>query len=446
MTTLSFPPDFLWGAATAAYQIEGAWNEDGKGESIWDRFSHTPGKIHNGDTGDMACDHYHRWREDVALMKNLGLKAYRFSIAWTRILPAGRGAVNAAGLKFYSDLVDALLEAGITPYVTLYHWDLPQTLQDEGGWPNRATAEAFAEYAEIVTRALGDRVKNWITLNEPWVSAQIGYREGRHAPGHTDLAESLAASHTLLLAHARALPVIRRNSPGASVGITLNLGPQVPASTSFADRREASLADGFVNRWFLDPLTGRGYPLDVAQQLGARLDFVQPGDLEKIAAPIDFLGVNYYTRTIARASIPERENAPQTIFRGAEITDMGWEVYPQGLYNLLGRLHFDYNFPAYYVTENGAAFPDQLDATGQVNDSARTRYIQRHVQMLHKTIQAGIPLQGYFVWSLMDNFEWDKGYSMRFGITYIDYVSQRRILKQSGIEYQQLIRANAVEA
>jgi len=323
---------------------------------------------------------------------------------------------------------------------------LPQTLQDEGGWPNRATAEAFAEYAEIVTRALGDRVKNWITLNEPWVSAQIGYREGRHAPGHTDLAESLAASHTLLLAHARALPVIRRNSPGASVGITLNLGPQVPASASFADRREASLADGFVNRWFLDPLTGRGYPLDVAQQLGARLDFVQPGDLEKIAAPIDFLGVNYYTRTIARASIPERENAPQTIFRGAEITDMGWEVYPQGLYNLLGRLHFDYNFPAYYVTENGAAFPDQLDATGQVNDSARTRYIQRHVQMLHKTIQAGIPLQGYFVWSLMDNFEWDKGYSMRFGITYIDYVSQRRILKQSGIEYQQLIRANAVEA
>ncbi|GAB4502828.1 MAG: GH1 family beta-glucosidase [Anaerolineales bacterium] len=443
-SSLSFPSQFVWGAATAAYQIEGAWNEDGKGESIWDRFSHTPGKIANGESGDVACDHYHRWREDIALMKSLGLKAYRFSIAWARILPTGRGAVNPAGLKFYSDLVDALLEAGITPYVTLYHWDLPQPLQEAGGWPERATAEAFVEFTEVVTRALGGRVKNWITLNEPWVSAQIGYREGRHAPGHTDLAEALTASHTLLLAHARALPVIRRNSPGASVGITLNLGPQVAASPSFADRREAFLADGFVNRWFLDPLTGRGYPQDMAQALNCALDFVQPGDLEAIAAPLDFLGVNYYTRTIARASSPD--NAPQTVFRGEEITDMDWEVYPQGLYNLLGRLHFDYNFPAYYVTENGAAFPDQVDASGQVNDAARTRYLQRHAEMLHKALQAEIPLRGYFVWSLMDNFEWDKGYAMRFGITYIDYATQRRIIKQSGYWYQQLIRANAIEA
>jgi len=446
MTTLSFPPDFVWGAATAAYQIEGAWNEDGKSESIWDRFSHSPGKIFNGDTGDIACDHYHRWREDLALMKSLGLKAYRFSIAWTRILPAGRGKVNPAGLKFYSGLVDALLEAGITPYVTLYHWDLPQTLQDAGGWPNRATAAAFVEFAEVVSRALGDRVKNWITLNEPWVVAQIGYREGRHAPGHTNLAESLAASHTLLLAHANAVPVIRRNSPGTRVGITLNLGPQVPASTSFPDRQESARLDGYVNRWFLDPLAGRGYPQDTAAWLNCTLDFVQPGDMEAIAAPLDFLGVNYYTRTIVRAALPENQNAPQTVFRGEEITDMDWEVYPQGLYNLLGRLHFDYAFPAYYVTENGAAFPDQVDAAGQVHDSARARYLERHVRMLHKAIQAEIPLRGYFVWSLLDNFEWDKGYSMRFGITYIDYAGQKRILKESGRLYQRLIRANAVEA
>jgi len=442
-SSLSFPHNFVWGTATASYQIEGGWNEDGKGESIWDRFSHTPGKVFNGDTGDQACDHYHRWREDVALMKSLGLKAYRFSIAWTRIQPAGRGAPNAAGLKFYSDLVDALLEAGITPYVTLYHWDLPQSLQDEGGWPNRATAAAFVEYVNIVTRALGDRVKNWITLNEPWVSAHVGYREGRHAPGHTSLEESLKTGHHLLLAHAAALPVIRRNSPGASVGITLNLGPQVPASLSAADRAEAFFADGYVNRWFLDPLSGRGYPLDAAQKLGTRLDFVQPGDLEQIAAPIDFLGVNYYTRTIIRSA--QSENAPQSVFRGAEITDMDWEVYPQGLYNLLGRLHFDYGFPAYYVTENGAAFPDEVSSDGRVHDAARARYLQSHAHMLHKAIQAEIPLRGYFVWSLMDNFEWDKGYSMRFGIVYVDYATQRRIIKDSGNWYGQLARANTLE-
>ena len=280
-----FPKNFVWGTATASYQIEGAWNEDGKGESIWDRFSHTPGKVRNGDTGDVACDHYHRWREDVALMKELGLKAYRFSIAWPRILPAGRGDVNQAGIDFYSELVDALLEAGIEPWVTLYHWDLPQALQDEGGWPARATAEAFVEYADVVSRALGDRVKNWITFNEPWVSAFVGYRDGRHAPGLTDQDAAVAAAHHLLLAHGQSVPVIRANSPGANVGITLNLTPQEPASPSLADRKLATWTDGYINRFFLDPLVGRGYPQDIVDSFGTDMNFIQPGDMDAIPVP-----------------------------------------------------------------------------------------------------------------------------------------------------------------
>jgi beta-glucosidase len=443
---ISFPKDFIWGAATAAYQIEGAWDEDGKGESIWDRFCHTLGKIANGDTGDVACDHYHRWREDVALMKELGLHAYRFSISWPRLLPEGRGRVNAAGLDFYSRLVDALLEAAIEPFITLYHWDLPQALQDQGGWPARATAEAFVEYADLVTRKLGDRVKHWITLNEPFVSAIIGYYlEGRHAPGHSDLDEALAAAHHLLLAHGWAVPVIRRNSPGAQVGVALNLSGQTPASPSAADRAAAWQQDGVINRWFLDPLSARGYPEDIVRHYGNPMDFVQAGDLEAIAAPLDFLGVNYYARGVVRSRlVTEAENAPRTVFPNPKRTEMGWEVYPEGLYELLGRLHFDYRFPALYVTENGAAYPDQIGPDGQVDDPLRVAFFKAHLTAAVRAIAAGVPLRGYFAWSLMDNFEWAHGYSKRFGLIYVDYQTQRRVFKTSAQWYRRVIAANSV--
>ncbi len=441
----TFPNDFVWGAATASYQIEGAWDEDGKGESIWDRFSHTPGNVDNGDTGDVACDHYHCWRDDVTLMKELGLKAYRFSIAWPRILPNGRGEVNQAGIDFYSQLVDALLDANIEPYVTLYHWDLPQPLQDEGGWPARMIVDAFSEYTDVLSRAFGDRVQNWITLNEPWVSAFVGYRDGRHAPGHTDLSEAVAASHHLLLSHGQAVPIIRSNCLEANVGITLNLTPQEPASPSVADRNLATWIDGYINRWFLDPLVGRGYPHDVVKGFGNAMGSVRPGDLEAIATPIDFLGVNYYTRNIARADdISEKDNAPRRVFRGDEITEMDWEVYPKGIYNLLGRLHFEYAFPSIYITENGAAFRDEIGPDGQVDDPARLSYIKRHLEMIHKAIQIGAPVKGYFAWSLLDNFEWGFGYTKRFGIVYVDYQTQQRIPKSSAKWYQQVINDNAV--
>jgi beta-glucosidase len=442
---ITFPEGFIWGVATAAYQIEGAWDEDGKGESIWDRFSHTPGKIAHGDTGDVACDHYHRWREDVALMKGLGLQAYRFSMSWPRLLPEGRGRVSAAGLDFYSQLVDALLEAEVEPFVTLYHWDLPQALQDQGGWPVRATAEAFVEYADLAARKLGDRVKHWITLNEPFVSAMVGYLEGRHAPGHSDLDEALAAAHHLLLAHGWAVPVIRRNSPGAQVGIALNLSGQIPASPSAADRAAAWQQDGIKNRWFLDPLSGRGYPADIVQHYGNPMDFMQAGDLEAIAVTLDFLGVNYYVRGVVRSNVvAEAENAPRTVFPNPERTEMGWEVYPEGLYELLGRLHFDYRFPALYVTENGAAYPDQIGPDGQVDDPLRVAFLKGHLAAAARAIAAGVPLRGYFAWSLMDNFEWAHGYSKRFGLIYVDYPTQRRVLKTSAHWYRRVIAASAV--
>ena len=440
-----FPKEFIWGAATASYQIEGAWNEDGKGESIWDRFSHTPGNVRDGDMGDVACDHYHRWREDIALMKEMGLKAYRFSIAWPRIIPNGIGQVNQAGIDFYSHLVDALLEANIEPFVTLYHWDLPQALEDEGGWHTRKSVNAFVEYSDVVSRILGDRVKKWITLNEPWVSAFVGYEEGRHAPGVKDPQAALAASHHLLLAHGRAVSVILRNSPDAQVGITLNLLQVMAASNSTADRAAAYFDDGRINRWFLDPISGRGYPLDMVRDYRTEMGFVQAGDLEQIATPIDFLGVNYYMRGISRSkNIPEVENNPQTTFRRDEITEMGWEVYPEGIYTLLGRLYFDYEFPVIYITENGAAFKDQV-LNGQVDDPQRLSYIKRHLQQVFRAIEAGVPVKGYFAWSLMDNFEWAHGFSKRFGLIFVDYKTQQRIPKSSARWYEQVILQNAVD-
>jgi beta-glucosidase len=451
MTQLYFPDGFLWGAATAAYQIEGAWNEDGKGESIWDRFAHTPGRIKDGSTGDVACDHYHRWHTDIELMQHLGLRAYRFSIAWPRILPQGRGRVNQRGLDFYSRLVDALLKHDIVPFVTLYHWDLPQALEDAGGWPARTTAEAFAEYADVVSRHLGDRVKHWITLNEPRCFCLLGYQFGMHAPGREEPRATLAATHHALLAHGLALPLLRQNSPGAQVGITLDVSPAVPASPSLADCDAARLHDGGFNRWFLDPLYGRGYPTDMVASYEAEGHlpptgtwFVRPGDMRLIATPSDFLGINYYSRTIARSEhIPADHNLPPNV-APLPTTDRGWEIYPQGLYEMLARLHFAYRPGKLYVTENGASYLDALASDEHVHDERRRDYLHAHFIAAHRAIAAGVPLAGYFAWSLFDNFEWAEGLSDRFGIVYIDYATQRRIPKDSALWLSQVIAANAV--
>ena len=440
-----FPPRFVWGAATAAYQIEGAARADGRGESIWDRFSHTPGKVANGDTGDVACDHYYRWRDDVELMQRLGLHAYRFSVAWPRVLPDGRGTPNEPGLAFYDRLVDALLAAGITPWVTLYHWDLPQPLEDAGGWPRRDTAHAFAAYADLVSRRLGDRVRHWITINEPWCPSFLGHHSGVHAPGHTSLPAAVAAGHTLLLAHGVAVQVLRRNVPGAHVGIALSLNLVYPATASPADRLAASRLDGYYNRWFLDPLHGRGYPPDLAALYGADPAQDSPADLAAIGAPTDFLGVNYYAPTIVR-------DAPDAPFLQArhvsppdgEYTHTRWLVHPDSFYQLLRRLYRDYRVPSLCITENGAAYPDPEPSGGRVPDPQRTRYLARHLAALHRALGDGVPVEGYFAWSLMDNFEWAEGYRRRFGLSYVDYATQTRTIKDSGHWFSSVIRANGL--
>lgn len=441
MTARSFPARFLWGAATAAYQIEGAWNEDGKGESIWDRFSHTPGKITNGASGDVACDHYHRWREDLGLMRAIGLQSYRFSVSWPRVLPLGRGAVNQAGLDFYDRLVDGLLESGITPFVTLYHWDLPQSLQDQGGWNDRRTVEAFVHYADVVSRQLGDRVKHWITHNEPAVAAFVGYGDGVHAPGL--IGNGLAAAHHLLLSHGAAVGVLRANSPGAQVGIALNLSPVHPARDYPDDHTAARIYDQRFNRWFLDPLYGRGYPAELAARYDHAMPDVQPDDLDCIATPTDFLGVNYYFRAIVQHN---PQAAPfhydYVSLPDVERTEMGWEVYPDGLYEVLTALHRSYAPAQIYITESGAALCDAVTADQRVHDAGRISYLVRHFQAAADAIATGVPLVGYFVWSLMDNFEWSLGYSKRFGMIYVDYATQRRVIKESAYFYRSIIANN----
>jgi beta-glucosidase len=451
---ITFNEDFLWGAATAAYQIEGAWKEDGKGESIWDRFSHTPGKIKNGDTGDLACDHYRRWPEDLAIMQELGLRAYRFSVSWPRILPVGRGDVNQAGLDFYSRFVDELLGAGIIPFVTLYHWDLPQKLQDEGGWTVRPTAEAFVEYADVLSCHLGDRVTHWITHNEPSVVAYNGHLDGQHAPGVRDMTAAVRVSHHLLLSHGWSVPIIRQNSPGAQVGITLNINLDVPASPSRADVQAQRQVDGAHYRWFLDPIHGRHYPADVVAELIASghlapdgMTFCQEGDLEAIAAPTDFLGVNYYRRNVIRnRSVPDPENLPQTVFAAPKDdinwTEMDWEVYPDGLYQILCRLYFEYRVPKIYITESGCSYSDGPDENGRIHDQRRIDYLHAHFAAARRAMDNGVPLAGYFVWSLLDNFEWAFGYSQRFGIVWVDFETQRRISKDSALWYKQVIAEN----
>ena len=442
-----FPETFRWGVATAAYQIEGAVREDGRGESIWDRFCHTPGKIKNGETGDIACDHYHLYPQDIQLMQEMGLRNYRFSIAWPRILPSGRGQVNAAGLDFYERLVDALLKAGIEPFVTLYHWDLPQALQDEvGGWVSRETSAAFANYADVVSRRLGDRVKYWITLNEPWVSSFVGHELGTHAPGIQDSRTAWQVSHNLLLGHGLAVPVLRANgNPDTRVGITLSLTPVEPATDSEEDRQLVQAADGKQNRWFLDPVFRGSYPQDVLDRLAREniLPTIEAGDNAIIARPVDFLGLNYYYRTILHRHPDGGIQMVQP--EGAEITTMGWEVYPPGLHTLLSRMHNEYHVPAIYITENGTAFSDTLGPDGAVHDPRRLSYLREHFLQAQQAISEGVPLLGYFVWSLMDNFEWAHGYTPRFGTVYVDYPTQRRIVKDSGHWYSQVIAENAVK-
>jgi beta-glucosidase len=438
-----FPDGFLWGAATASYQIEGAAREDGRGESIWDRFSHTPGKVANGDTGDVAADHYHRWQEDIGIMRRLGLHAYRFSVAWPRILPDGHGKVNAAGLDFYDRLVDGLLDAGIEPWVTLYHWDLPQALDERGGWANRDTVEAFAEYTDALTRRIGDRARHWITINEPWCVAHLGHNFGIHAPGRTDLKEALQVSHSLNLAHGRAVEIVRHNVPGAEVGITLNPAFIYPASDSEADAEAVRRADGFGNRWFFDPVLRGEYPEDMVRAFGDTAPEIQAGDMEIISVPTDFLGINNYNPQFVKAD-PSRPDGVGNVDPGGEHTAMGWPVYPQGLEDLILRIQRDYDPPAIYVTENGAAYDDPPPADGRVHDPRRVSYLQRHLLACHRAIEQGAKLRGYFVWSLLDNFEWAEGYAKRFGVTHVDFETQERTIKDSGLFFADVIEANGV--
>lgn len=453
---LSFPPAFVWGTATAAYQVEGAAAEDGRTPSIWDVFSHTPGKVAGGDTGDVAADHYHRYKDDVALMRELGVHAYRFSVSWPRVIPGGIGTVNPRGIDFYSRLVDELLAASITPVITLYHWDLPIEL--EGGWTSRDTAYRFADYAAVVADALGDRVHDWITLNEPWCSAFLGYADGEHAPGHHSPVEALTAAHHLLLGHGLAVDALRRRlSADDTVAITLNPGVVRPASASLEDRLAASKIDGLQTRMWADPVVNGRYPRDVLDFTSSVTDwsFVRDGDLNIISAPIDQLGLNFYNPGVVGATRPGDPPNEGRLWPGCrdvrfvdmdgERTAMNWPVEETGLYELLMRFHRDYGLPL-VITENGAAYNDTVAADGSVHDEARVSFLRRHLQQVHRAIADGADVRGYFVWSLIDNFEWAWGYDKRFGIVRVDFETQQRTVKDSGWFYSEVVRSNAVPA
>ena len=459
----AFPPGFLWGAATAAYQIEGAPAEDGKGRSIWDTFGHQPGRTAHGDTGEIACDDYHRVDEDIALVAGLKAGAYRFSISWPRIQPDGRGSANPVGLAHYARLVDTLLERGITPMVTLYHWDLPQALQDEGGWAARDTAELFADYAGIVAGALGDRVRRWITINEPWVIANMGYRWGRHAPGIRDERQAVATTHHLLLAHGRAAAAVRAATPASTgparteVGITLNMTHVYPADpANAADRELAADIDAEINGVFLSPLIDGSYPARLGAGHVPGPQIVRDGDFATIQAPIDFLGVNFYFPHIVAVrddGIFRRGDTPMGRGYAAfvrpddlPVTAMDWIVQPDGLYDLLIRLRDDAPELPLYITENGAAGDDYVNPDGTIEDTERIAYLHGHLRAAHRALTAGTDLRGYFAWSLMDNFEWAHGYSKRFGLIFVDYGTQRRIPKRSAGWFADVAGNNSIPA
>lgn len=440
----SFPPGFLWGLATSSYQIEGAVHLDGRGPSIWDTFCRTPGRVREGHTGDVACDHVHRLEEDLDLLAALGVGAYRFSVAWPRVLPDGV-TPHPRGLDFYDRLVDGLLARGIQPWLTLYHWDLPQALEDRGGWPWRGTVDAFCRFADLTSRRLGDRVETWLTHNEPWCASMLGYQSGIHAPGRQSWPDALAAAHHLLLSHGAAVPILRANAPGAKVGITLNFTPATPASTDPADVDAARWFDGWFNRWFLDPVLGRGYPEDMLRDYAPHLPdgptFLQPGDLQTIAAPLDLLGVNYYTRAILRAdgaALPREVPDPPPERR----TGIGWEIWPDGLHTLLLRLR-DAGLPL-YITEAGAAWETGPDAHGEVHDARRVAWLDAHLRAARRAMEDGADLRGFFAWSMLDNFEWAEGYTQRFGLVWVDFETQRRIPKQSARWFAACARQNGL--
>jgi beta-glucosidase len=450
---LEFPKGFHWGAATASYQIEGAWQEDGKGESIWDRFSHTPGRIKNGWTGDRACDSYHRWPEDVALLRAMKLTSYRFSIAWPRIQPSGRGAPNAKGIDHYRRLADALLEAGIRPFPTLYHWDLPQALEDAGGWPNRDLAGRFAEYCEAVVRALGDRVKSWMIFNEPNIFTTMGYLVGIHAPGRREPEAFLRATHVVNLAQGEAFRAMRAAVPDLVIGTAFNTTACEPETDSQADAEAAERWHRFVNEWFLRPALRGEYPAAYPKGLPAEAMGVREGDFERMRAPLDFVGVNLYTRTIVRAGKPDagplslgavpagpfgRDQGPRT--------DFGWEVWPDALRQVLARLTKDYDRPVLEVTENGCSYGDGPDAQGVIRDSRRIDFYRSYLEAVHRAIQEGADVRGYHAWTLLDNFEWAEGYAQRFGLAWVDFDTCQRTLKESGRWYGRVAEENALEA
>ncbi len=428
-----FPREFVWGVATSAYQIEGAAHEDGRGDSIWDEFCRRPGTIKDGSNGDRACDHYHRVDEDVALIAGLQAHAYRFSIAWPRVQPLGEGAWNEQGFAFYDRLVDTLLERGIAPYLTLYHWDLPQALQEKGGWVSRDTALRFAEYAAEVGRRLGERAASIATHNEPWVVAVLGHEAGIFAPGLRSQKAAMQVAHHLLLSHGMALDALRAQGCRAPLGIVLNQSPIHAATDSPEDMARARLDDGLTIRWYMDALLRGQYPQDILDFLGEDAPCVLEGDMDVIRRPLDFLGINYYTRNVSGTGAPL-----DPVRSGREVTDMGWEVFPAGLTELLERLKADYRLPPIYITENGAAYADRL-VDGRVADVDRIRYLRSHIAAMADALESGVDVRGYFVWSLLDNFEWADGYSKRFGLVHVDYETERRTLKDSALWYRALI-------
>ncbi|MFM7500502.1 MAG: GH1 family beta-glucosidase [Actinomycetota bacterium] len=430
--------EFLWGVATSSYQIEGAANEDGRGQSIWDTFCKVPGKVANFDSGDIACDHYHRYKEDLDLMKWMGVKAYRFSVAWPRVIPDGVGKINEMGLDFYDRLIDSLLEREIAPWLTMYHWDLPEALQLRGGWNNREILEWFGAYAEVLTSRFGDRVKNWMTLNEPLCSAWLGHLYGDMAPGIKDLQTALNVSHNLLMSHGLACQVIRSNVSEANVGIVINVTPAVPATDSQEDSNAAQLVDGFDNRWFLNPVFGRTYPADVIDALGASPE-IHSGDMKLIAQDLDFLGVNFYFRQTVAADQNSKPLPIRSVNReNVKRTAMNWEVHPQAFEEILLRISKEYSPKAIYITENGSAWNDEV-INDEIIDDERTDYLVRPLDAMKTARSQGAPILGYFAWSFLDNFEWAYGYEKRFGLIYVDYKTQKRTPKKSAFYYRQLL-------
>ena len=438
MTTYKFPHDFLWGSATSAYQIEGAWNEDGRGESIWDRFSHTPGKVTDGDTGDIACDHYHHYEDDIALMRKLGLKAYRFSISWPRVLPLGKGRINAQGLDFYDRLVDRLCAANIEPFLTLYHWDLPQALQEEGGWDNRDVAYAFADYAALMVKRLGDRVKYWATFNEPNVITHLGYVTGEHAPGLKDQRMAYQVAHHLMVAHGLGVQAIRAVNPGIDAGIVLNHSMVDPVSDRIEDVSAADKHWDANEALFLDLLFKGHYPPVLYETVGSNMPKIQNGDMALISQKLDFVGINYYSRGVVG------ENGRLDKVEGSEYTDMDWEICAPALHRLLVKINAEYDLPPIYIAENGAAFKDEISQDGKVHDPRRIDFLKNHFIQVRLAMLKGVDVRGYMVWSLMDNFEWGYGFSKRFGLIHVDYETRKRLIKDSGEWYAEVIKNNEV--